>query len=188
METTDGQLMARVQAGDSCAFGEVVDRHKHRLVNYLSRLTGSRDRAEDLAQEAFLRLLEARVRYQERGQLTAYLYRIATNLVRSEQRRFRSWIVLLPRLQHWESRRSLEPGASASLLSDELKRELQRCLEKLPLRYRAPLVLREIEGWSYARIARALGSREGTIKSRIHRAKSRLREAMASYWNGGAPS
>jgi RNA polymerase sigma-70 factor (ECF subfamily) len=189
MDLSDGQLMERVQAGDPHAFGEVVDRHKNGLVNYLSRLTGSRDRAEDLAQETFLRLLQARSRYQERGQLAAYIYRIATNLLRTEERRRRTWDFLQTRLFHWEIRRSREPPPGpTNLLVEELRLELQRCLQDLPLSFRAPLILREIEGWSYARIAQALGSREGTIKSRIHRAKSRLRQAMAPYWNGGGPS
>ena len=88
---SDGELMTRVRNGDRIAFAGLVDRHKDALVNYLLRLTRSRERAEEHAQEAFLRLYQSASRYKEQGHLVAYLYRIATNLVRSEERRERRW-------------------------------------------------------------------------------------------------
>ena len=83
----DADLMARLRAGDRDALGDLVERHKDALVNYLTRLTGRRERGEELAQEAFVRLLQAVPRYREEGKLLPYLYRIATNLARSEDRR-----------------------------------------------------------------------------------------------------
>ena len=83
---SDAALMARVQAGDRKAFAEIVDRYKDRVLNYLTRLTGCRDRAEDLGQETFLRVFRSADRYEERGQLAALIFRIATNLVTSRRR------------------------------------------------------------------------------------------------------
>jgi RNA polymerase sigma-70 factor (ECF subfamily) len=84
---SDAALMAATRDGDRDAFALLVDRYKERLVAYLGRLTGSPERAEDLAQEAFLRLWQSADRYAEQGRLQGLLYSIAVNLLRSEERR-----------------------------------------------------------------------------------------------------
>lgn len=181
-EGADGQLMARVRAGDAAAFEQIVDRYKDPLVGYLARMTNCRDRAEEYAQETFLRLYLNAHRYHERGQLSAYLYRIATNLLRSDERRrrrFRLLEALIP-----ASDRAPEPTAQGQALHREATEVVAAAIHELPTAFRAPLVLREIDGWSYAEIAQALGCRVGTVKSRINRAKSRLRETLEPYWNG----
>jgi RNA polymerase sigma-70 factor, ECF subfamily len=176
-EASDADLMARVRAGE---------RHKDAVVNYLTRLTGSRDRAEDLGQETFLRLFRSAAGYVEQGYLRAYLFRIATNLVRSQERRERRQRLLLPLLGGEQDRS--EASAHAGLLRQEMQRELNAAVALLPLRYRVPLVLHEIEGWSYADIAVELDCREGTIKSRIHRGRQSLKRQLETYWFGGRPS
>ncbi|MDX1582445.1 MAG: sigma-70 family RNA polymerase sigma factor [Thermoanaerobaculia bacterium] len=176
----DAELMLATSRGDARAFALLVDRHKNGLVNYLTHLTSDRDRAEELAQEAFVRLYEKADRYDERGKLTSYLYSIATNLVRSEQRRKARWFRLVPRLSVHLSRE--DPGPQRGLLSDEATREVRRALEQLPIHFRAPVILREIEGWSYQDIAAALQCNVGTIKSRINRARRRLRDLLEDYW------
>lgn len=179
---SDAGLMERVRGGDRDAFAELVDRHKDAVVNYLTRLTGDRDRAEDLAQESFLRLWRSAGSYVEQGFLRAFLFRIATNLVRTEERREKRFRLLLPFLGR---RDHDEPAAPSGLLLQELHREVAGAVAALPLRYRVPLVLHEIEGWSYTDIARELGCREGTVKSRIHRGRQRLRQKLEPYWQGG---
>jgi RNA polymerase sigma-70 factor, ECF subfamily len=182
METTDSDLMCRVREGDHEAFGTLVDRHKDGLVNYLTHLWGERDRAEEFAQEAFLRLYVHARRYDERERLAPYLYRIATNLVRSEFRRLRRWRLLVPMMLPEQ----FDPHMPAhSLLQNEAGEQVRRALDELPIAFRAPLVLYEIEGWSYREIASSLGCREGTVKSRIARGRERLRALLAPYWNGG---
>ena len=184
-EESDAELMAGVRSGDRAAFTRLVERHKDSVVSYLTRLTGDRDRAEDLAQETFLRLFKAVVTpsgYCEQGFLRAYLFRIATNLVRSEERREKRLRLLLPFLG---GRRHDEPAAASGMLLQELHRQVAGAVASLPLRYRVPLVLHEIEGWSYADIAQELSCREGTVKSRIHRGRQHLRQRLEPYWNGG---
>ncbi|MFL6201696.1 MAG: RNA polymerase sigma factor [Thermoanaerobaculia bacterium] len=180
--SADAGLMDRVRTGDRDAFADLVDRHKDAVVNYLTRLTGNRDRAEDLAQETFLRLFRSAGGYTEQGLLRGYLFRIATNLVRSEERREKRLRLLLPFLGGGKHD---EPAAPSGLLRQELHREVSSAVAQLPLRYRVPLVLHEIEGWAYADIARELGCREGTVKSRIHRGRQHLKERLAPYWHGG---
>lgn len=184
--TTDAELMAEVRRGDRDAFAQLVNRHKHMLVNYLNRLTGCRDRAEDFAQEAFLRLYQSAPRYHEQGRLVPYLYRIATNLVRSEERRARRWRFLSSAFSfNGHEPERAEPGPQSQLLEKEMKEQVDNALAALPAHYRAPLVLREIEGWSYQDIASMVGCREGTVKSRINRGRSQLKEILQPYLNGG---
>jgi RNA polymerase sigma-70 factor (ECF subfamily) len=178
----DAALMVRVQHGDRQAFGDLVGRYENAVVNYLTRLTRDRSRAEELAQEAFLRLYERASRYQERGQLLPYVLRIATNLLRSEERRSRRWRTLSQMVGATPGVH--EPSPQRRLLSDEATQVVEEALAGLPLRYRAPLVLREIEGLSYREIAESLGCREGTVKSRINRARERLKTLLEPYWRG----
>lgn len=176
----DGELMILVQEGDEAAFATLMGRHKNALVNYLSKLTRCRDRAEEVSQEAFLRLYQNAARYQDRGFFTAYLFRIATNLVRSEERRKSRWRALSGLFAIEDERTPVSPHREA--ISGEVVDVVTSALGQLPLRYRAPIVLREIEGLTYAEIALALDCREGTVKSRINRAKGKLREILDQYW------
>jgi len=189
MQMSDAILLDRTRADDPEAFGDLVDRHKDAIVNYLTRLVGCRDRAEDLAQETFVRLYQKLADYREEGHLSAYLFRIATNLVASEERRKKRWRTLrqvfLPPPEATEI--NPEPSPQRQLLSSEIQDQLRSALDELDLTYRAPLVLREIEGLSYREISRALSLSEGTVKSRIHRGREKLKERLAPYWNGDSP-
>lgn len=182
--STDGELLRRARAADADAFADLVDRHKGLLINYLARLTGCRTRAEDLAQETFVRFYQTLDRYREQGALTAYLLRIGTNLVRSEERRARRWRLLRPMLEAPVP--ASEQGPQGSVLASEEHRQVTRAIASLDLRYRAPLVLREIEGLAYGDIARALELSEGTVKSRLHRARALLKRKLKPYWHGEA--
>lgn len=180
---SDGELLRRSRGRDDRAFAQLVERHKGLVVHYLLRLTGCRARAEDLAQETFVRFYLQLARYQDQGTLVAYLLRIATNLVRSEERRAKRWRLLEPILRT-TIRRSGDPTPQAEAMADEARQMVTRAIADLDLHYRAPLVLREIEGRSYQEIAETLGCSEGTVKSRLHRAREQLRRRLAPYWNG----
>ncbi len=176
--------MVALQQGDCQAFSKIVERHQGRLVGYLTRLTGDLDRAEDLAQEAFLRLFRSVDSYRPQGQLSAYLFRIATNLLRSEERRRTRWRHLEPIFRSGQ-RLQASPTAPDELLGSEIQRRLRRAIAALPLTYRLPLVLYEMEDWSCQEISQLLNCREGTIKSRLFRARQKLKETMTPYWKGG---
>lgn len=178
---TEGELLTRAGNGDPDAFAILVDRHKDSLVNYLTHLCLDHSRAEEIAQEAFVKLYRAAARYGDRESLAPLLFRIATNHYRSEERRGRRWSRLLTLVS-----RSEPPVESPqkALLEHEVRQKVSEALERLPLPYRATLVLREIEGWSHQQIAEALGCRIGTVKSRIARGRKLLRQMLAPYWNG----
>lgn len=187
-DASDAALMAATRDGCRRSFALLVDRYKDPLVAYLARLTGSPDRAEDLAQEAFLRLYRSTGRYDERGRLQGLLYSIAANLLRSEERRRRRWRTLLPFLAPATTSNGFhldEPAGERRVLQREIRHQLQAAVAELPLRFRVPLVLFEVEEWPYADIAAHLGVSEGTVKSRIHRARQRLKTSLEPYWNEG---
>ncbi len=193
-QATTIEASAATGTGDLAErFAEIVEANKDLLVNYLTRLCGDRDRAEDLAQETFVRFYEHRDRYREQGSPRAYLLTMATNLLRDEQRRRTRWTGLLPvfslggkspdGIQTEELPRERDP--QRRLLSDEAQQRVQAALSELDLLHRAPLVLREIEGLAYHEIAAILDCQEGTVKSRLHRARQALKEKLAAFWNGG---
>lgn len=183
---TDSELYLRARQGDRSAFGQLIERHKDGLVNYLTRLSGSIDRAEDLAQESFLRLYERGGQYSEKGKLQAYLYRIATNLYRSQMRREQRW-QRLGLLFFSTNGHHTEPAQQSRILQEELGQRLGSALLDLPVRYRAPVILALVEGWSHHEIARLMRCREGTVKSRIFRGRQMLQKQLEGYRNGGSP-
>src|SRR5688500_2110402 len=103
---SDDVLMQRAALGDDDAFAAIVDRYKDSLVNYLTHLVRSRERAQEVAQDAFVRLYRNAASYQQQERLGPYLFRIATNVVVTEARREKRWSLLLPRL-HASTRQSV---------------------------------------------------------------------------------
>lgn len=189
----DARDMALGREGDWEAFGLLVERHRHALVRYLARLIGDRDRGEEIAQEAFVRLWLAARRYREEGRFEAYLYCIGTRLARSSERRRRvrmqalhsgrlarfGWAVMSP---------GAEPGEPAEagerLLREEAEAQLASAVAELPAEFRAPLLLATLEERSIAEIALLLGLRPATVKTRLFRARERLRARLEPYWKG----
>lgn len=182
-ELSDGRLLEAARGGDREAFAGLIDRHKNALVGYLAHLTGDFDEAEDLAQESFLRLYERAGRYREQGHFRGYLFRIGINLLRSRRRRQARRELLRAAFLSGNGHRGEAPQ-QARLLRGELASRLRAELAELPLRMREPLVLYELEGWSYRAIGEHLGCREGTVKSRIHRGRQWLRQRLAPYLAG----
>lgn len=182
----ESEVVSRIKDGDREAFAFVVERYGRELVAYLGRLTGDHARAEDIAQETFARFYRARDRFEDRGRLAPYLYRIATNLVRSQERRRRRWRALEPVFRAG-ARDTEAPVAQRKVLEDELHVRLREALAELPIHYRVPLILFEVHDWSHAAIGEALGCAEGTVKSRLHRARKRLRERLEPHLEERSP-
>ena len=165
-------------------FDRFVERHQHSLINYLTHLTYSRERAEEIAQDAFVRFYKSSSKCSDdERRLAPYLFRIATNLLISQIRREQRWRRILPLLMAQQPPSA--PASDRPLITEEIQRKVAAALEQLPLKLRAPLVLFEIEEWSYETIARALGCRIGTVKSRISRARKLMRAELESWWIGG---
>ena len=190
-EMTDHRLLEATRTGDEVAFAELVRRYRNQITNYVYRMTNDYDLAVDLAQETFMRVYAAAERYQTSYAFSTYIYRIATNLAISElRRRKRRRMVSLTSYFHERESPSdsceLEmpdagPPQDATFVEDERRAAVARAIATLPEKYRAPLVLRDVEERSYEEIASILRMNEGTVKSRINRARSFLRDKLRAY-------
>ena len=190
-EMTDHRLLEVTKTGDGAAFAELVRRYRNQITNYVYRMTNDYDLAVDLAQETFMRVYAAAERYQTSYAFSTYIYRIATNLAISELRR-RKRRKLVSLSTFFGERESptdsceLEmpdtgPLQDATVVEDERRAAVARAIATLPEKYRAPLVLRDVEERSYEEIACILGMNVGTVKSRINRARTFLREKLQAY-------
>ena len=189
-KASDHTLLEETLAGDEDAFAELVSRYRNQITSYIYRMTNDYDGAVDLAQETFVRVYRAASRYQTTHAFSTYIYRIATNLAISELRkRKRRRLVSLTGLligAEGEEARDFDapdekPLQDISLVDMERQRVVKKAISTLPEKYRAPLVLRDVEGKSYDEIAQILSTSEGTVKSRINRARNFLREKMRNY-------
>src|SRR5207253_2988719 len=189
-KTSDHVLLEETLAGDHDAFAELVGRYRNQITSYIYRMTNDYDGAVDLAQETFLRVYRAAGRYQTTHAFSTYIYRIATNLAISElrkrkRRRLVSLTGLLTSSDGHEPRdfdaADEQPLQDVSLVDSERREVVKRAISTLPEKYRAPLVLPDVEGKSYDEIAGILRTSEGTVKSRISRARNFLRDKMRSY-------
>jgi RNA polymerase sigma-70 factor (ECF subfamily) len=188
---TDHALLEATRDGDEAAFAELVRRYRSQITGYIYRMTNDYEGAVDLTQETFVRVYRARDRYQTSFAFSTYIYRIATNLAISELRkRKRRRLVSLtgvtgPRDGVSEiceiNPADARPLQDAVLVDSERRAAVARAITTLPEKYRAPLVLRDVEGKTYEEIARILETSEGTIKSRISRGRNLLRDKLRAY-------
>lgn len=188
---SDHALLEATRVGDDAAFAELVGRYRNQIINFVYRMTNDYAGAADLAQETFVRVYKAVDRYKTSHAFSTYIYRIATNLAISELRqRKRRRVVSLTGF--FENKDGAEPVAfdppDAKPLQDDAMVVAERndavahAIATLPYKYRAPLVLRDVEGKSYLEISQILEKNEGTIKSRISRARGMLREKLRVYF------
>ena len=181
----DELLVARAQGGDGAAFGQLVERYQDAIFNGISRMVGRREDVEDLAQEVFLKAFRGIARFDGRSALYTWLYAIAINTVISHRRKVgaRANVGPMPSYDGDDEGGSFEmaddadpPDAIAE--QRELRAMVERAIDRIDPEYRVALVLRDVEGFDYETIADLLGVPQGTVKSRIHRARSALREQL----------
>ncbi len=189
---SDHELVAATREGSEAAFQEIVRRYGNPITNFICRMIADYDRAVELAQETFLRVYTSRDRYEATYSFSTYIYRIATNLAISELRQ-RKRRHMLSIFTPWKSENhddddqpmldlpDTRPLQDVDLIDRERRTAVARAIKTLPEKYRAALVLRDVEGISYDRIAEILEISEGTVKSRINRARNLLRDKLQAY-------
>lgn len=191
---TEQELVARAQRGDQESFARLVEANQNKIYTLALRLTGHPEDAADLAQEAFLRAWRSLPSFQGDSSFSTWLYRLASNLcidfLRREKRRKSAAAVSLddeeenaPPLEVPDHRFTPE----SELERRELRAAVARGLSKLSDDHRQVLVLREMDGLSYAEIAGRLELEEGTVKSRIARARLALRNILLADGNFSPP-
>ena len=179
----DLPLVARWRAGDLRAFSELVRRHQRKVFGMLSRMLGDRDDAEDATQETFLNLHRHGHRFRSESRFSTFVYRVAVNAALNRKRSQGRRRARLEEFAHGQAIGQALPssprGPEDAIGGGEVQQRVQRCLAALPETLRAPVVLYDIEGLSYGEIAEILQVAEGTVKSRIHRARNALRRELA---------
>jgi RNA polymerase sigma-70 factor, ECF subfamily len=177
LEADETELIRRAREGDTQAFGVLVERYQRRVVRVAMAVVHNQDDALELAQETFVRAFENLAKFESRSSLSTWLYRIAANLAIDFRRREGRHTVLRGEEGEFElSRLPSERGNSfAETARGELNRRLHEALKELTPEHRAVILLREVEGLSYDEIGDILQCPRGTVMSRLHYARNRLR-------------
>lgn len=192
---TEEELIAKAAKGDQDAFAQLLELHKGKIYGLTLRLTGSAEDAMDLTQETFFNAWRGLPRFHGQSKFSTWLYRLATNaaidFLRREKRR--GAVATVSLYAEEEPQRALDiPDhrftPQTELERKELQEAIQRGLGRLSDEHRQALVLREVNGLSYAEIAQVLGVEEGTVKSRISRARMALRKALLADGNFSLPA
>ncbi len=178
-DTPDLDLIARARQGDLAAFNVLVERYQTGAYNLCLRLLGAPAPAEDAAQEAFISAYRSLDRFRG-GSFRAWLFRIASNACYDELRRRKARPATSLDRAGDEDERPIEPPDTAPSMEEraantELHRALEDALAQLPREQRLAVVLCDVQGFDYAEIAQTMRVSLGTVKSRISRARSRLR-------------
>lgn len=188
IDDPDSQLVAAWQAGDDDAFEQLVRRHERRVFRLLMRMMGNREEAEDVAQETFISLYRHGKRFRGEARFSTFVYRVAANAALNRRRslgRKRTRIEKLATRQAAGDDLPQQPrDPEDSALGQEFTRYVRDALQTLSPSLRMPVVLYDIEGLAYGEIAGILGVAEGTVKSRIHRARRALREQLQGLLPG----
>ncbi len=181
-ERSDQDLIELTRSGESSAFDLLVRRYQDRLVHSLEHVLSSREDALDIAQQAFLLAWKKLATYRGESSFYSWLYRIAVNAAASH---FRRPVVSAGSLDQLHDVRGIElpdrrvaTGPGQSLEQEEEIQRVRQALQQVSEEFRQPLILREIEGFSYEQISEILGIPSGTVRSRIFRARQELMERL----------
>ncbi|MEE9221292.1 MAG: sigma-70 family RNA polymerase sigma factor, partial [candidate division NC10 bacterium] len=180
----DHQLVERSRAGDVAAFEELVKRHQARAYAIAYRLLGRREDAQDVAQEAFTRAYFRLGEFRGTAQFRTWLYRILVNLATDVLRRRKPEVP-----EDQAAFQMVDTGYNPGENFDrqELRQNIEEAITALPTDLRTVILLRELEGLSYADIARVIRRPVGTVMSRLFHARRRLQQSLSAYWQEGRP-
>ena len=182
--------MLDVKAGDEQSFGLLLQRYRTPLVNFLYRMVRSREQAEDLAQEVFIRVYRAREEYVPSAKFTTWLFRIATNLALNSLRDHRHQKLevsmdapLIADAEDGDEKpfevADKHPTIEQELVEEDRKKMIRHAIEKLPEKQRAAVLLHKYQELDYAEIAKILTISESALKSLLFRAYETLRVELA---------
>lgn len=182
----DAGVVTAFLGGEERAFQELVERYQGRLLNFVYRTIGDREKAEDLVQEVFIRVYRHLHRFDRSKKFSTWIYTIASNLAKNELRnRSRNPLVLFQTIRkNWQEDDRPLQFEDTTARPDDLfrKRHLRELVEnsvaKLPAHHREVFVLRELEGKSYEEIAEITECNLGTVKSRLNRARNAFAEII----------
>jgi RNA polymerase sigma-70 factor (ECF subfamily) len=173
-EATERRLIGLAQRGDPAAFSQLVAHYQQVVFNIAYRLTGDRQEAEDVAQEAFVRAYEALDRFELGRPFAPWLCRIATNAALNQIKRRRPEVGV----EDVAPLADAAPGPEARAIANDASARLRAAIATLPPHYCAAIELRHFQGLSYQEMSAALGAPLSDVKSWLFRARRRLRQAL----------
>jgi RNA polymerase sigma-70 factor (ECF subfamily) len=194
----DQGLVDGLRRGDEAAYRELVRQYEHRVFTIAYRMMGDREEAADVAQDIFVSLIRSIHRFRGDSLFSTWLFRVTVNHVKNRikyLRRRRAGLQVA-----WDAKPGWEPRAAddghfptvgridrpdQESSTRELAAKALAALDKLDEEFREAIVLREVEGLSYEQIAEITGAPEGTVKSRIHRARAALHALVFGGTEGG---
>jgi RNA polymerase sigma-70 factor, ECF subfamily len=181
---SERDLIRRARTGDEDAFGELVEMHAGRVYAALRRFGLDAGEADEVAQEVFVRAWRGLPRFEERAQLSTWLYRIAFN--EAQRRLSRRGPPQAERDPGGDDAIAALPespalGPEAQTLDHEFEWTVERALDQLPAEWRAAVILRDLEGLSTEEAAEVAGVRQAAFKSRLHRGRMQLRSLLEPY-------
>ena len=186
---TDQEIVVLARAGEEAAYRELIRRYERPLFSLLCRMVRDRELAEDLAQETFIKALNAIESYRPEYKFSSWIFKIANNAAIDHLRRRELDTLSLEGSPHAETPEAVE--ATALQIGDrqespldavearELGGQIEQAIAQLRPEYRACILLRHVEGRAYEEIAEILSLPLGTVKTYIHRARNALRQALA---------
>lgn len=184
----DGDVVAAFLRGEERAFEEIVTRYQTRLLNFVYRTIGDREKAEDLVQDVFIRVYRHLHGFDRTRKFSTWIYTIAANLAKNELRnRSRQPLVLLQGMTIWRDEERLLELEDTSSRPDDLLRKRDLCglvedaTAQLSPHHRQVFVLRDAEGKSYEEIAEITGTKVGTVKSRLSRARQSFADIIKPW-------
>lgn len=187
---SDEEVMSRVQRGDMEAFAVLAHRYEPKLVNFLYRFVGNTAQAEDLVQATLVKVYRSRGRFRGSGRFSTWLYTIAANVARDYLRKTKKYRFLSLETPVGENSNIIDffeaTGESAAQRAErkEMASIVRLAILQLPREQRLAIVLSHYENLGYDEIARILKCSKGTVKSRVFRAKMKLKEFLADYMAG----
>ena len=188
-EKSDREIITEVLNGNDDLFYFLVRRYEKQILNYIYRLVKQKEEAEDLAQETFTKAFFALHQYNHSYEFSTWLFRIALNVCRDYFRRRKILFFSLNTPEgeeeetEWgeliEQNSFLDPDGE--LDNRELRRELEKAIDNLPLKFKEVIVLRHLEGLSYSDISEITNLPVGTVKTYLHRARKKLQKELKEY-------
>jgi len=179
---TDEELIARFQEGDEQAYVELVNRFRNRLMSFIYRYVNDMEQAEDIVQDALLKLYTHKHYYKNIAKFSTWIYTIAANLAKTELRKKKSRKVTYLSQMGPEERDyelpAVEPDTDELAQSEYIENKIQAAIQKLPLHFRTVTILRDIQELSYEEISKIVDVPLGTVKSRINRARIQLQKEL----------
>jgi RNA polymerase sigma-70 factor, ECF subfamily len=186
------ELLKRCAKGNTEAFGALVSHYQDAIYNVAYRMLGHREDARDVTQEVFVKAFRKIRSFEARASFSTWLYSIALRQAINHRRHMgaqsRAGSVQMSSLgcdagEHRFDAADDGPSPDAPLLAVETQRQIEKAIERLSDDYRAAVVLRDVEGLGYERIADILGCSLSTVKSRLHRARLELRRTLKTLIN-----